>query len=160
MKEFTLRIGSNMYRLTTPSARQSQELLDYAKTQMPDPVQQVLDTAKQLPDGPVKDSFLGRHLDAAFERKKLRGTFSDPDYQEWVQSPDGIRKMFGAMFRVHHPHLTPDEIIDLLESADEAELTRLVDDIQKAATKVPMAEEDVERKYFRPRGTVARAKAK
>lgn len=149
MREVTLKIGGNPYRLTALDARREQEFLDFARSKLPDPVQEVIDTAARLPDG-YREKFLDQKLDAAIERGRLRGTPLDPDLEAFTRTKEGLTKMFALFLRPHHPHLTEADVWELLnQSAEEGDLERVADELQQAAHKVPMKEEDVERRYFR-----------
>lgn len=153
MKELTVNIDGNPYRLTALDARQFQEFLDFAKASMPNPVDAVLETAARLLDGPVKDRFLDKHLDEAFNAVKLRGTLADPDLDEFIRSAPGHTKLFSLMFRKHHPHLTADECVDLVVKGIEEHGPELFQDLHRDGTKVPMTEDAVEARYFRKRRT-------
>jgi hypothetical protein len=150
MRDVTITIGGVSYRLTSLSARQVQEFLDYAKKTLSDPVAELLDAAALLPEGKVKDDFLTKHLDAAFDRKRLRGTLSDPDLADFQQSLAGARKAGALMFRKYHPSLTEDEVFDLLgQLADDPEAQATLGGLRGESTRVPLTEDDAERRSFR-----------
>jgi hypothetical protein len=150
MRDVTIKVGGVPYRLTSLSARQVQEFLDYAKRAMPDPVAEVLDTAKELPEGKLRDEFVTRHLDAAFERKRLRGTLTDPDLVGFQESLDGLKKAAALMFKRYHPELSEDEVFDLVVAmSEDDEAQKALADLRGESTRVPMSEEDAEKATFR-----------
>lgn len=149
MRETTISIEGNPYRVTGINARQSEEFLDYAKKLLPDPVAELLATVNQLPDGKIKDAFLEKHLDRAFDAKKLRGSLSDPDVEAFVKTPEGFKKLFSLMFKKYHPNLTESEVYDLVVKGIEEHGETIFLDLYTNSQKVPVAEEDAERKYFR-----------
>src|SRR4051794_1736428 len=105
MKEVRITADGNPYTLTSLDARQLQDLLDQFRATAPDPVDEVLEAAAKLPDT-IKDDFIRRHLDGAFDRKRSRNSIDSGEFQAWLKSPAGATRMAGMMLRRHHPHLT------------------------------------------------------
>ena len=112
MKDKTVNIGGNPYRLTALSAFDVHAVLDEFKAHAPDPVREVLDTAAMLPED-IRSDFIKRHLDAAFDRKRAGGTLHDPAFKSYLETADGAAKLVARMLRTHHPHLTPAQAMDL-----------------------------------------------
>jgi hypothetical protein len=161
MKEVTVKVGDVPYRLTSLNARQLQEFLDFARKAMPDPVAEVFEVANQLPEGKVKDDFLARHLDAAFERKRLRGTLTDPDLEAFQHSLPGAKKAASLMFRKYHPELPEDEAFDLvLKMGEDPAAEQALAALRGEAVKVPLSEEDAEQRSFRDSRAIRRKKAR
>jgi hypothetical protein len=105
VREKTLKIGGNPYRITGLDARQSQEFLQHAAKEMPDPLDEVIAMALKLPEGKFRDAFMEKQIDKAMERKRLRGCVNDPDLEPYLRSPQGLplmKRLFGMMFRKHH----------------------------------------------------------
>lgn len=151
MKEYVIKIGGTPYRLAQMTVRQTQELLDYAKKVLPDPVDAVLDTANKLPDS-MKEKFLDKHLDAAFEEKKKIGSINGTDMEAVFKTPAGFKKMCHLMFQRHQPQLTEDDVERLLEQYVDEQGPEIFKEILHDGTKVPVTEEEAERRYFRRKG--------
>ena len=101
MREFTVKINGNSYRLSVLDARQIQEWYEFSAKHLPDPIKEVLAVAAQLPDS-YKAKFFDDHLNQAMEKKKLRGTIGDPDATEFMKTPLGQKKLFGMSSDILH----------------------------------------------------------
>lgn len=148
MKEFSVKIKGNPYRITGLDARQSQEFIDFAVREMVDPVKELVAIANELPEEIRKD-FYKDHLDKAIERKKLRGSANDPDLEKFIKTPQGFKKLFGLMFKKHHPHLTEDEVYNLVHEGVEEHGQELFSNLYESSNKVPLSEDEVENTFFR-----------
>lgn len=153
MKDITININGSPYRISTLDARQSQELLDHAKRLTPCPVAALMETANILPEDFRKD-FIKEHIGEAFKEKKAIGTYAT--LQDFIQTPEGAKKFIYLMFRKFQPHLSEDEALELGSQAIEDHGVQLFLDLQASATKVPLSEEDAERRYFPVEGKTSR----
>ncbi len=150
-KEYTIKINGNVYRLNSFTVRHTQELLDYAKKVLPDPVTVLLETANLLPEG-QKEKFLEKHLDSAYEEKKKIGTLNGTNLEEVMKTPNGFKKMCHLMFTKHHPNLTEDDVEELMDQYIEQDGQDIFKEIISDSKHVPVSEVEAERQYFRGNG--------
>lgn len=142
-----MKIEGQVYRIAPLDARGAQEWLDFAKANMPDPVREVVETAQDIPEGPTRESFLARHLDTAFDRKKLRGTLHDPDLEAFSQTTVGIKKMFGLLFKKHHSQLTEDQVYEIVLKGIEEHGADPFSEVFSSGQRVPLTEKQVEESF-------------
>lgn len=161
MKTFAVTINGKGYILTPPAAIDAQDLEDYAKRVLPDPVAELIDTAMKLPED-MREKFITDRIDKAIEDKRnLNVTFSPERMRKLLENDTGARKkVFRAFFRQHQPQMTEDECYEvytqgMIENPDQ--FKELAEELDRTAKKVPMSEEAVERAYFRGTGKAKRA---
>lgn len=151
----TLSIEGRAYTLCPLDAGQVQAFLDFARDAMPCPIQQLLDAGNKLPEA-MREKFIQDRLDAAFDASKKRGTLSDPDLEAFIYTPAGYQRLYGLMFKRHHPELTDVECWKLACTAVEEHGVEALQEIYQSSKKIPMKEEDVESNYFRGKGNTAK----
>ena len=144
MKELSFKVADTTYRATELNARQWETLLESFKKEVPDPVAEVVENAKLLPEGTVRDEFLKAHLDEAFKAKRGWGTVSNTAFQDWIKTPFGLRKVAHLCLQRYHPDLTEDEALGIFVQHGEQ-----LEALKTGSLKVPLTEEAVEDKYFR-----------
>ena len=109
-QEIALTIGGQEYKLSKFTVALYQEFLGWAKAVLPDPWEGIADRLKGLPDNLAK--YL---IDKTEERAAKRGTLADPDTESLAQTPAGLRKILSLLFRKHQPHMTEDQISEVIE---------------------------------------------
>lgn len=112
MREVQITIDGVQYTLTPLTACDYQAVLDEWKAAAPDPVDEVLATANKLPEN-LRDEFIKKHLDAAFEEKKRAGGLNDPKFKEYLETLDGAGRLFARTMRRHHGHLSPGQTLEV-----------------------------------------------
>ncbi|AWM39780.1 hypothetical protein GobsT_18580 [Gemmata obscuriglobus] len=110
MKE--IEIGGKQYRLTPITAQDYALVAEEYRASRPDPVKQLLETANDLPEG-LRDDFVKKHLDQAFEEKKRAGAINDAAFQGYLSTVEGGTKLFVRTLRKYQPGLTAKEAGDI-----------------------------------------------
>ena len=110
-QEQTVVISGVEYRLSKFTIPLYQEFLSWAKAQLPDPWVGIAEKVKGLP------TELAKYLiDKAEERAAKRGTVADPDTEALAQTPSGLRKMIGLMFRKYQPGMTEEQVAEAVDA--------------------------------------------
>ncbi len=109
-QEQTVVIDGTEYRLSKFTLPLYQEFLAWAKSVLPDPWEGIAEKIKGLPDALAKYI-----IDKAEERASKRGTLQDVDTEALAQTPAGLRKILSLLFRKHHPALTEEQVMEVIE---------------------------------------------
>ena len=112
MREKTVEIGGNKYRLAAVGADLFFDLHNEFKASAECPVDKVLKLAERLPES-HREAFIGGRIDGAIAKLEARESITCPEFQEWLATGKGAAKVFGKMFKKHHPELTEDQAFAL-----------------------------------------------
>lgn len=109
-QEVCFKVDGVDYKLSKLTLNVYQELLDWARSVMPDPFDQLAEKVKGLPDS------LAKHLiDRAEERASRRGKLHDPETQDVINSPAGVRKVIQLLMRKYHPTMSEEQCFEVVE---------------------------------------------
>jgi hypothetical protein len=113
-QETSVTIGGNTYRLSKFTIPLYQEFVAWAKAQLPDPWDGLHERIKGLSQEIQKYI-----IDKAEARAASRGTLNDPEVNALANSIPGVKKMLSLLFRKHHPNLSDEQIVDIIEAGIE-----------------------------------------
>ncbi len=110
MKE--IKIGGNTYTFSPLTTQDYQAVLNHYVKVAPDPVKQLVETSASLPES-LRDEFIRKHLDAAFDEKKKAGTLTDKGFEAYLQTAEGAGLLAHNSLKKFHPHLSPEQALDV-----------------------------------------------
>lgn len=157
MKEIEIEIGGKTYRLNIIRSEHIQELLDFAKTLLPDPVKDILAVGDLLPEDERKEFLFKKdertnrsNFDNAVEERKRIATLNHTDLERMCKTyPAMLTKSMQIMFRKYHPDLSLEEIETLLLQYQDEKGDDIFAELVGKGTKVKVAEAEVERRFLR-----------
>ncbi|MFO0849170.1 MAG: hypothetical protein U0871_11545, partial [Gemmataceae bacterium] len=98
----------------------------------------------------MRETFIAERIDAAVEKKSLRGALNDPAVQSFAQTLPAVARLVWLLLTRHHPTLTQEQALQVVLDAI-AEHGESVFEPVFRQTRTPATEEQVEAEYFRGR---------
>ncbi len=113
-QEQSLTVGGATYRLSKFDINLAEEFHEWAKSQLPDPFDGLAERVKGLPIE------LQREIVQRAEKKaEQRCTEDDAEYHALTKSIKGVKKMMHLLFRKHQPHLTEEQVAEIVAAGIE-----------------------------------------
>lgn len=113
-RETTIEVGGKSYTLTRYDRAVLDKMTEWARARLPSPLAAIKDHLADLP----------RHLQdtaikAAVEMGGRKLSFDSPLIQEQMTTMDGGVKILSLLLAKHHPDLTEDKVVELVEALAE-----------------------------------------
>lgn len=143
-EEQVITVKGVQYKLGKLTIPLLQEFFAWTKSVLPNAYEEIASFVKSFPV-----EIASKMVEEARKRMAHRGTINDPEGAALMSTKEGLTKLFHLLFRKYQPHLTADQVSQILEDAhDEHGLAVLDGIITKAAGEVEKKEKDVEDQYL------------
>lgn len=149
-QETVIEVGGTKYTLSRFSRSLLKKFIEWADTQLGNPLDQVRDKLAGFPVAMqeiiVKD---------ALERQRLRKSVNSPEIEAIMQSPDGVTYLLHLHLKQHHPDLTYHDAESLYDRATiEHGLTYIEQALANCAGRMVETESEAEKRALREMGAL------